>query len=317
MSSVLRWVAAVALVSSLVASLTPSSADARRKRLGRSLRVLTYNVHTGAGRDGQRDLARTAAAIRRARPHVVCLQELDRGAKRSGRVDQFRELRRLTRMPYGYFQKTVRIPGGEYGIAILSKLRIVSVRSYPLPGPGEPRQLLQVTVALSRHCRKGRPVHRTECATVLGSHFSAYSAEARKASVDVLVQEVLPAIRTDAVVFAADLNDEPDSEVLRGLERGLRNPFAERPPATWPAHRPRQQLDYVLYAPSPRWAVEWRMALDEPDASDHLPVLLVLREEPPRPRKAVKKKAKRPRGRRQHPIRPRATPVARRPAKRR
>ncbi|MCA1631705.1 MAG: metal-dependent hydrolase, partial [Acidobacteria bacterium] len=62
----------------------------------RTVRVMSYNVHVGVGMDRKLDLPRVAEVIRRERPDLVGLQEVDRGVERTGRVDQIEELARLT-----------------------------------------------------------------------------------------------------------------------------------------------------------------------------------------------------------------------------
>jgi len=62
----------------------------------RALRVMTYNIHVGVGMAKQLDLKRIAGVIRRARPDLVGLQEVDSGVERTRRVDQIAGLGRLT-----------------------------------------------------------------------------------------------------------------------------------------------------------------------------------------------------------------------------
>ena len=52
------------------------------------VRVLTYNIHHGEGTDRKIDLARIAAVIKRVKPDVVALQEVDKATSRSHGVDQ-------------------------------------------------------------------------------------------------------------------------------------------------------------------------------------------------------------------------------------
>ena len=59
------------------------------------LNVLTYNIRHGAGMDGKIDLERIAAVIRKAKPDIVALQEIDKNCKRSGSVDIAAELGRM------------------------------------------------------------------------------------------------------------------------------------------------------------------------------------------------------------------------------
>lgn len=90
----------------------------------RSLKVLTYNIH-GARPPAQKDvidLAAIARVIRASDADLVALQEVDVRTERSGKeIDQAQDLGRLTERKV-FFAKGIDFQGGEYGIAILSKL---------------------------------------------------------------------------------------------------------------------------------------------------------------------------------------------------
>jgi hypothetical protein len=63
------------------------------------LRVMSYNIHAGAGQDNVFDLERQAAAIEAQRPDVVALQEVDvHWATRSEYTDEASWLARRLRM---------------------------------------------------------------------------------------------------------------------------------------------------------------------------------------------------------------------------
>ncbi len=87
------------------------------------LRVLSYNIHHGAGIDGRLDLERIARVIQSARPDVVALQEVDRGVARSKRIDEPAELARLTGLR-AIFERNITYQGGDYGNAVLTGLPV-------------------------------------------------------------------------------------------------------------------------------------------------------------------------------------------------
>src|ERR1044071_240107 len=88
-----------------------------------NLRVMTYNIHVGVGMDKKLDLQRIADVIRKHDPDLVGLQEVDRGVQRTQRIDEIVELAKLTRMDYA-FAFNLPYQGGQYGVAILSRLPI-------------------------------------------------------------------------------------------------------------------------------------------------------------------------------------------------
>jgi len=231
------------------------------------LRVLTYNIHHGAGTDGRLDLERIAEVIKRQRPDVVALQEVDNGTRRTGGVDQAAELGRLTKM-HAAFGKAMDYDGGEYGEAVLSRVRPAAVTNHALPraGGGEPRAALAVRLPLG----EDGPEH-----VFVGTHLDHLSADARQVQARLLVERL--AKDADApVILAGDLNAEPDSDVMKTLFEHWADAAAESPKPTSPSAKPSVRIDYVLYRPAAAWRVVEVQVIDEPVASDHCPVLAVL-----------------------------------------
>ena len=68
-----------------------------------SLSVMTYNIHHGAGVDGEVDIQRIADVILEADPDLVSLQEVDRFVERTARADQAQQLEELTGDVYGFW----------------------------------------------------------------------------------------------------------------------------------------------------------------------------------------------------------------------
>lgn len=232
------------------------------------LRVLTYNIHHGEGMDGRIDLERIAELIRNAEPDLVALQEVDRGVRRSGGVDQPARLAELTGMK-PVFERNIEYQGGDYGNAVLSRLPIVSSRNHHLPQslPKEQRGMLEVHVQAS-----GRPV------LFLATHLDYHPDDTERMQSVAMLRSLLqqgPAIPT---VLAGDMNALPDSRVIDGLTSFLMDAHISGPQPifTFPADAPDRRIDYVMYDRCHAWnCIEYRV-LDEPVASDHRPVLATL-----------------------------------------
>ena len=88
----------IGLVCSASAFAGDDFANSRRVNAGRTLRVLSYNIHHGEGVDESLDLERIARVIRSVEPDLVALQEVDKGTERTNRVAQAGELSRLCGM---------------------------------------------------------------------------------------------------------------------------------------------------------------------------------------------------------------------------
>ena len=54
--------------------------------------IMTYNVHSCIGSDGQASPERIAEIIALYQADIICLQELDSNLLRSGKADQAREI---------------------------------------------------------------------------------------------------------------------------------------------------------------------------------------------------------------------------------
>lgn len=85
-------------------------------------------------------------------------------------------------------------------------------------------------------------------------------------------------------IVAGDFNAMPESRVIREFAKewkivGFDAGSADPPVAllTFPAHQPNRRIDYIMYRPAERWQVLESRVLAEPVASDHRPVLAVLR----------------------------------------
>jgi endonuclease/exonuclease/phosphatase family metal-dependent hydrolase len=236
----------------------------------RTLRVLTYNIHHAAGTDGKLDLERIARVIQSAKPDLVALQEVDQATTRSRGIDQLARLAELTGMHPAY-GRAMDYQGGAYGVGMLSRWPIQMVRVHPLPSPAgvEPRVLLEAAVV---------PVKDGPKLQFLVTHVDHKADPAHRAQQVARIRELFPAPTADAMpaILAGDFNATPDSEVMKSLLADWTDSAAGKAFLTCPSNPPRVKIDYVLYRPASAWRVIETHALDEPTASDHLPVLAVL-----------------------------------------
>jgi endonuclease/exonuclease/phosphatase family metal-dependent hydrolase len=222
-----------------------------------TLRVLTYNIHHGEGMDERFDYERLAEIIRRLDPDLVALQEVDLGTERASGVDQAAILGRLCRMHHTFGQ-AMPYQGGQYGHAILSRFPIEKTVLHPLPyQPGvEPRAALEVVVSPPGL----GPI------SFVGTHLCHRRPDVRLHQVQRL-NELFPAQKGKPVILVGDFNARPGSEPMNVLlEAGWIDAVA-----------PRSRIDYILIRARDPWTVEEVIILDEPVASDHDPVLAVLR----------------------------------------
>jgi endonuclease/exonuclease/phosphatase family metal-dependent hydrolase len=238
---------------------------------GRIVRVLTYNIHHGEGPDGRIDLARLAAVIAGAAPDLVALQEVDEGTARAGGVHQAAELGRLTRMHHAFGQ-TMEFQGGGYGVAILSRWRMLSIENHPLPRTPdrEPRTALTVSVSPSRDLSR---------LAFTSTHFDAGRDVAGKNVQAAAINEMIGGADESIRIMAGDLNSRDDSDVVRTLRQPLLDGSPTDNPGMSQWGWPWMRVDHVLARPLSRWRVLESRRVTTPmstTASDHLPVLVVL-----------------------------------------
>lgn len=215
------------------------------------LRVATFNVHHCLGTDGILDVERTAAVIAETGAEIVALQELDRGMKRSGRVDQPAELGRLLGMEVVFFPTLTRAGGGEYGIGIASRRQLDEPRFVPLPQLGSEEARGAITAAASGI--------RLVCTHI--------STQTRPRAAQIAAVGAIARGLERPVVVMGDFNQ--DRSALRELlGLGFRGTFGHQ---TLTRRFPRKrQLDHILVSPDAE--IERGRTL-RTDASDHLPLV--------------------------------------------
>lgn len=232
------------------------------------LRILSYNIHHGEGMDGRVDLERIAGVIRGADPHVVALQEVDRGCRRSHGLDEPAELGKLTGMT-PIFEKNIPFQGGEYGNAVLTKLPVRAWRNehHPSHYDGEQRGFLVVDLTAPN---PGKTPFR-----FLATHIDYRPDDAERMDSVQAIEKVVAKTPELPTILAGDLNTRPDTRVMAAFGKTWTRTDSG-PMLTFPADKPNRLIDYVLVRPKHRWKVIEARVLDEPVASDHRPLLTVL-----------------------------------------
>lgn len=253
----------LAAMSGAACHAVPADADAAA---GPTIKVLSYNIHYGLGTDGVTDLERIAQVILRSEADLVGLQEIGNKAM----ADKLGELTGMQAV----FGRSKENDHG-YGDAILCRLPFEWVGNEWIPSASSSRyQAMAVDVDLSESVGEGATVR------LINTHFdwlgTIGSQEARLATVDVLER----AFREDSelpMILTGDLNARPDSAPLEKLaDRGWTQGDPATELLTWEATDPDRQIDYVLVAPARAWRIVGIEVMDEPLASDHLPIVMEL-----------------------------------------
>ena len=228
------------------------------------IRVMTYNIHVGVGMDKKLDLARIAGVINAQHPDLVGLQEVDRGVERTQRIDEIAEIARMTKMDYA-FAFNLRYQGGQYGVAILSRLPIMATdhRLYKNTREAERRGFIRAEVLVH-----GRTLN------FVTTHLDYQYEDGR-----VFETEQLLAALKDVkgpLILVGDFNDVPTGGAYKLVSDQFHDAWIERgltdPGYSYPADKPAKRIDYIFMRRSD--AIRTKRAwIVSTLASDHVPVV--------------------------------------------
>ncbi|PRD47662.1 endonuclease/exonuclease/phosphatase family protein [Sphingobacterium haloxyli] len=234
------------------------------------VKTMTYNIW-GARQGGLHapQLQEIAEVIKKHKPDLVALQEVDRFTTRNGQAvgDVAKELATLTGMSH-FFALAEPRHGGEYGDAILSNLPIKETKAYNLGVtaelPGEIRSVARVTVE-----KEGKEFH------FISTHFDHLSNEANRLKQAKDFVTILKGYQ-EPVIVGADFNALPNSETIgilrQHLTLGCFNNNCSQ--FTFSTDNPRSVIDYMMYAPITGLSVQsYTVDTRAYKESDHFPVI--------------------------------------------
>src|SRR5216684_3383007 len=236
----------------------------------KTLRVMTYNIHVCVGMDKKLDLPRIAAVINAQHPDLVGLQEVDRGVTRTQRIDEIAELSKLTRMDYA-FAFNLRYQGGQYGVAILSRLpiRATDHRLYQNTREAERRGFIRAEVNVGR-----RTVN------FVTTHLDYQYEDGRLFE----ARQLLSALKDlkSPLIVVGDFNDIPAGQAYQLMRYQFGDAWTENRAAdegfSYPADKPAKRIDYIFFRSTDRVRTK-RAWIVNTLASDHVPVVADLKIE--------------------------------------
>lgn len=239
------------------------------------LRVLSFNIHAGKDAEQQPNLERVAELIRTAGADLVLLQEVDRRTQRANGEDHLAMLGQLTGL-HTAFGKSLDYQGGDYGIAILSRFPLDSVRLVPLPvQPPQERSGTSYEPRVGLHAIVRAPARTVH---VLNTHLdaTAQTTYRHQELINLLAHMRRSIPEGAALIFGGDLNARPETPDLGALTFNFTDAWARcgggGPGFTFPAHAPDRRIDYLLLR-----GVRCRSAeVLETRASDHRPLLITI-----------------------------------------
>ncbi|MDF2839967.1 MAG: Endonuclease/exonuclease/phosphatase [Clostridia bacterium] len=220
------------------------------------LKLMTYNIHRGIGRNGRLDLNAVAEVINDSNAGIIALQEVERHSIRTVFQDQIKQLSEKTNMNFSY-GKSVNVLNGEYGNGILSRYPIEEYMAYELPSFKERRTVLRTVINVD-----GLMV------AVYNTHLGLNESE-RKGQVEHIIHMISE--EKLEYLLMGDMNSNADKltkitahmkDSADGSEKQHQSTFIEK--------EVEERIDYIFV--SPNMEVKAYDVL-ESEASDHYPVV--------------------------------------------
>lgn len=154
---------------------TPSGNDTAAGSV--TLKIASYNIKNC---NNGEDIDKIAADITAQNLDLVAVQEVDRGSNRAGGRDVLKELAAKS-LPNYHFFKTIKLPGGDYGIGILSRYPLENCKQENLKTvkKAEDRVLAQAEITV-----KGIKLH------VFNTHLSFEDTGSRKEQIRFINEQL-------------------------------------------------------------------------------------------------------------------------------
>lgn len=234
-------------------------------RITRRLTLLTYNIHSGIGRDGRCDISRIQRILHEEQATISALQEIER----TPAADQVNELAAGTPATASFC--TTRPAGeGSFGLAVLSPLPVLNIEKYDLTygAACEPRYCLRTDLEVE----PGAVLHVFNCHLGLAVRERRFQRDQMLSDAILLSQNL-----RHPVVLMGDFNDSPLSVVHLSVRRHFQDAFraaGKRWGPTFRAGLIPLRLDYIYVNPGIR-VLDCFVRKDPLArvASDHLPVI--------------------------------------------
>jgi endonuclease/exonuclease/phosphatase family metal-dependent hydrolase len=226
---------------------------------GRVVRVMTWNIHGGAGLGGACDLDRVLTLVQSHDPDLVALQEIDTRRRRGCDPAAF-DCLCAALGSHSAEARLITAPDGDYGHALISRWPMTGIVKHDISvGRQEPRAAIEANAATPFG-----PLH------VVAVHLGLGFGE-RRSQVDRLA--ALIQLGGSPSIVLGDFNDW----IWRGsVQRILAECVPDRTfEKTFPAFLPLLSLDRIYARPAGLIARSWTDCRAW-RASDHLPVIAEL-----------------------------------------
>lgn len=225
---------ALAAVCSVAGVLITAARPTAPSTGATSLKILTYNIQQGYGRDGRKSYEGQLDLIRRVDADIVGLQECDTTRIANGNSDVVRYIADKLDLYSTYGPKTV---AGTFGIALLSKYPIENPRVFYMYSEGEQTATIEAQVWVGE------------------KRFTVFVTHLGNGGPMVQQRAVLAEVKgKENVILMGDFNFRPDTEQYRLTAAMLENSWLVK----WPGGNDSQgvdlarAIDHIFVSPGTR-----------------------------------------------------------------
>ncbi len=161
------------------------------------LRAITFNMCHGQGLDGKIDVKRQAEFLRKFKPDIIFLQEIDMYTQRVNKEDQIYRFSKYVGLPYRSMGINIKYKNGFYGDGLLCRFPIEYSTNYLMPlidDTHEQRGLLHTKISFG-----------TTRLNLFSVHLST-NEEERILAVKELVRIMKKLPTSELIILAGDFN---------------------------------------------------------------------------------------------------------------
>lgn len=233
-----------------------------------TIRIISYNIHSGAGMDGVVDHTRIANVLRNSGAHLCGLQEISIGRADTDVDDPVKHMGNILGQQ-GYFAETIKptVMGRtyRYGIGAFSGLKSELIDELELPNieGAEPRKVM----FLKNELDNGKSFF------FANTHLACGRGEEMDQLRLLQIQTIHEYIRKKKyyhIILTGDLNAVPGSPCVVYLQQNFI--LEDAMSYTFPADEPKMKIDYIASFHGGAFKVLSHKTLDEKVASDHRPL---------------------------------------------
>ena len=161
------------------------------------LKAITFNMCNGEGLDGKIDVRRQAIFLKKYRPDIIFLQEIDLYTKRAYNKNQIYTFSKYTGLQYRAMGTNIKYKNGFYGDGILSRFPIEYSANYLSP------------TTSSEHEQRGFLCTKVTVGTIklnlFSLHLSVFEDE-RILSSNALLRILSNINKSEGIIIAGDFN---------------------------------------------------------------------------------------------------------------